>query len=209
MSNKPLTTSVLAAAFQRLTCSSDFVRRIKWWLTFAHSAERWLQFEYAHSLQLECDEKYPNQYAVACEQHKYADIVLYKHPLGKDRPVTEQEQIVAKLEIKFSGNWYTIGNTFRDIGDDVNRVDRYEVPSVALVFWVFAEPTLDHPKFGWINNNVNSRRTKPTKQMVCEELKTLKFKQILPDSELDDDPKRDNDFEMLDFFLYEYRNQLA
>lgn len=210
MQDNPLTKVLLAASFRRLICSPDFINRIKWWLTFGYSAERWLQFEYAHSLQLECDETYPNQYAVACEQHNHTDIVLCNLPLGENRPI-EEKQGVAKLEMKVNGNWYTIGNTFTGISDDVNKVDGYNVPSVALVFWIFAEPTLDHPNYGWINKQVNCRRKKPSKEMVFEEMQKLKncsprFEQIFPDPKVDYGLKRDYDFKMLDFFLYEHRN---
>ena len=213
MPDKPLTTDVLAAAFQRLTRSPDFVRRIKWWLTIGHSAERWLQFEYAHSLQIECDILYPNQYAVACEQ-QYADIVLFKlkHPLPDYRPI-EKELVVAKLEVKFNGNWYTIGNTFSGISDDMNKVDGYKVPSVALAFWIFAEPTLDYPMnhsmYCWISKQVNSRRKRPTKEMVFGELENMKFTQIFPDPKRDNNPERNAGCEMLDFVLYEHRNRHA
>jgi hypothetical protein len=205
MKTNPLTSKILASAFQNMIHSSEFICRVKWWLIFGHSIERWLQLEYAYFLQLVCNEVYRNKYVMACEQ-KHADIVLYEESsLGDERPLPKEDGIVSKIEMKFNGNWYIYPSIFSKINDDVNKVKGYKVPSIVLSFWLFAKPNIKHElnlsKYTWIEGQIKSRREKYDIERVNNELKKCSphFKEI------SDYHKSETDFENLDFYLFEYR----
>ena len=166
----------------------------------AHSAERWLQFQYAYALDLEFRSKHPGRWAVGCEC-QFVDIVVAEIPSGdqRDTPIWDRKA-AAKLELKVNGNWYTIGNTFSDIEKDLQKVDGYDVPSAALSFWFFVRPTSANPVYHWIDRQIKSRRQPPSKDWIMSKvgqgytmLTTLKGCD-------------DSEFSCLELYLFIHRN---
>ena len=133
-------------AFARDPATPD---KLAWWLLFAHSSERWLQFEFAYALDILTRDRFH----VACEQER-ADIVFYPRPvpfpLWKNTPA-------AKMELNWCGNGYADCKTFRDIAADVRKVDQYEVPSLAIAVWFLTRADDSAPEYAWIEEQTRRK----------------------------------------------------
>ncbi len=123
---------------------TDMEEKMSWWLTQAHSAERWFQFELAHIM----DRHLGDKYVMRCEV-KGCDIVIFDAP-GPATP-TGGDTALAKLELKVRGSWY-VANTdyvFGQVRKDITKVSGYDVPSMALLLWVLAYPSSDNARSHW------------------------------------------------------------
>lgn len=140
----PLSPESLSLALKKTLGQDRFVDKLKWWLQFAPSTERWLQFELGYQLQLVLGDAY----IVGLEQ-KQVDIAVYTSE-GAALPVW-QNLPIGKVELKVMGNWYTIGSTYSDLRADVEKVDRYgNTPAAALAVWFFVRPKAEDARYNWI-----------------------------------------------------------
>jgi hypothetical protein len=137
---EPFANHYLQTALSRAAAREGFSKRIAWWLTSPHGAERWLQFELAFELQ----QLYQNRFAVLCEHRvpgagTASDIVLIQneqiaYPVWESQPA-------GVFELKLSGNWYFNGRNIPVLQSDVAKVNELPVPAVAAVCCVVVEPT--------------------------------------------------------------------
>lgn len=197
----PLDCAVLKEALRKLIDDPNSIRKIRWWLKAAPSAERWFQFEFALCLEQSCCD----EYAVACEIDR-ADIVVYKLPLVN---LSLRENTPAfKMELKVNGNWYVSEDAFsggsNSIDADVKKVDSYPLPSMALALWIEAKPCPDAREFQWIGEQVAAGYGKADMQEVEAKMGDRHFELAVQES-----LGACKDFEKLNVYLFIYRNSLA
>ena len=149
--NQDLPLHALAElATERLTRGDQFARKLAWWLTGGHAAERWLQFEWAYCLWQELDR---SEHLVVCE-HKSKDVVIL-HREASLEGNNKVNPVEAGFEIKWFGNWWYAKKQSLDLQKDIDKVRGYPFPAAALVFLLFAEPDPLVPEHAWIKEQVD------------------------------------------------------
>jgi hypothetical protein len=141
----------LAAAVKQMLDVPYGIEKIEWWLQFAHANERWLQFELGFWL----SKQLGDGYAVGCEQN-YVDLVIFERkpdvfPLWNNFPI-------ANLELKCPGNWYVIKDVFPNIEADVRKIEKTELPGIAMVIWFFACPNKSAHPYSWITEQIEVKK---------------------------------------------------
>jgi hypothetical protein len=77
------------------------------------------------------------EFAVLCESQRI-DIAVVPattsgEPLWRKLPI-------AGIELKWWSNWYVDDKNLSDLANDLNRVDQYQFPAVALLLFLMVEP---------------------------------------------------------------------
>ena len=200
----PLDDAVLKGALDDFLRQPTTLDRIKWWLRFAHSNERWVQFEYGYHL----NGRVGPQYIVGCER-KYVDLAIYSRQNAK-LPFSRNEP-AAKIELKVQGNWYTKEENFVGTKKDRKKIREVtDCPAMALVLWFYAVPTAANRECHWISEQV-------AKDVKCglavdvpqNMLQLLRSECDEAFFEIADLPIDDSDFAELRVSLYGYRNAFA
>ena len=147
--SKALTLKDLEEASKKLAAVADFGPRLRWWLLGGHSAERWIQFEWAFRLHQLLESKF----AVLCEIDRVdisiVDACTKPEPLWKKDPG-------AKIELKFWGNWWVKAKQRADLKTDLEKINGYEVPAVAVVLFPMVEKG-SLPGHEWIREQIEAR----------------------------------------------------
>ena len=148
--SKALTLKNLEDASKELAAVDDFGPRLKWWLLGGHSAERWIQFEWAFRLHKQIDK----QFAVLCEMDRVdiaiVDASTEKAPLWK-------EDHLARIELKFWGNWWVNAKQGADLKIDRQKIDGYELPAVAVVLFLTVDKDELPDSHKWIREQIEAR----------------------------------------------------
>jgi len=139
-----LTNEFFQNVLEEFADSSAPEEKMSWWLTQAHSAERWFQFELAHIM----DRHLGDKYVTRCEVQR-CDIVVFD-AAGPGHP-TGGSTALAKLELKVRGSWYVADTdyVFAQVREDINKVSKYDVPGMALLLWVLAYPSSGNARSHW------------------------------------------------------------
>jgi hypothetical protein len=200
----PLDDAVLKEALEDFLRQPTTLDRIKWWLLFAHSNERWVQFEYGYHL----NERLSSQYVVGCER-KYVDLAIYRRqetklPYRRNLPA-------AKIELKVQGNWYTKEDNFKGVNYDANKIrGETDCPAMALVLWFYAVPTDANRECQWISQQVASDvKCGLAVDAPQKMLQLLRSKCDEAFFEIANLSFADSDFAELRVSLYGFRNELA
>jgi len=190
----------LKVAFEQFASNPGTLPKLKWWLTRAHSAERWFQFEYAFQL----DECLAPSHRVICER-KYVDIVVVPNT-PSDKMLCELEP-TAKLELKVNGNWYVIGKTYPDIKADMAKAtDKHkDTQSAMLAMWIAARPKDCKMLYKWIADQIDDGTGRERMDDIEREMEKECGPgiQLLSKHSFSDD----DDFDTLELRLYCYANQ--
>lgn len=155
MATSILNASLLIDVLDRFLNQPGCYDKLKWWLLFGPSVERWFQFEYGFRL----NEQLGSDYVVGYER-SVVDLVV--HHRKSDRFPVWDNEVVANIELKVAGNWHTDKRTFQDIIVDQRKVEKCDqlpspLPGVVLVFWFFATPNPSAKCYGWIASQVATR----------------------------------------------------
>jgi hypothetical protein len=202
----PLGNEILRNAFHDLFGQPTFPEKLGWWICFAPSIEKWIQFEYGFQL----SRQLADMYHVGMEQ-KYVDLAIYDRKTAKP-PLWENNTAVAKIELKVEGNWYTRRQMLNEIKADVEKIRSNEqCPGIALVVWFFAKPCSENANCSWITKPAakqmklaagpdGHRRNEEWLNEVCG----VSFERITKTS-----LRPVEGFEEFEVHLYGYRNELA
>ncbi len=129
---------VILRATQALVGSNEFAPRIAWWLRNAHSAERWLQFEWAYRFQGQLDDTV----SVVCELGR-VDVTVRRgaYPFSG---------ALSGLELKWYGSWWV--DDLAQVRADIEKVRASEFPAAALLFFLWVDPTDRTEWHDWIGS---------------------------------------------------------
>jgi len=159
----PVSQGILTRVLQQFAEDDRIVERPAWWAQHGHSCERWLQFELAFLLNQELRSTY---YAVGCERN-YVDIVIFS-AADPESPFSKQIPL-ADIELKWYANWW-----FKDEGawllNDVEKIDGYLRPALALGVWLFVTPKSNASRYRWILEQVNKGIGVKTRHDACTTL---------------------------------------
>lgn len=139
----------LENASKKLAALADFGPRLRWWLLGGHSAERWIQFEWAFQLH----QLLEPQFAVLCEIDR-VDIAIVDAS-SKTVPLWKNEQH-ARIELKFWGNWWVSAKQGADLQIDREKIDNYNMPAVAVVLFLTVEMDELPDTHKWIREQIEA-----------------------------------------------------
>lgn len=190
------------------------MERIKRWLWYPHSAEKWFQFEFLYTLD-RCLEQRPGRYRVAAEKRaknkEIPDLGIYDIGEGQRLDqVVAAEDPVAVIELKMIGNWYLARQTLPGIKGDIVKIDRWNeehVPGIALVFGTVVQPIAKENMYQWIPDCIRAESGVSDREHLLEKIQAKVHKEVYLVREQSYPP--DDDFQVMNFCLFGYRNRLA
>ena len=148
-----LSNETLVLAIERLSCQKDFAKKLEWWLVSPHSAERWLQFELAYQL----NHVFLGEYLVACEIKvggSLADLAVF-NAAGARSPLWSNPPIEL-LELKMPGNWHVKKGQIEGFHADIEKINDYPLPSVALACCVEVCGIAKGDLYDWCFSQIDS-----------------------------------------------------
>lgn len=140
----PLSRETLEETLRVFGSDPSISERLAWWLGHGQSCERWFQFEWAYRLARHLT----SRFFVACE-HKRIDVAIFP---STPQSAPWSNKPYAGIEIKWLGNWYV--DTFAGIRKDVDKVDRFDFPAMALAVWLSAGPKPSSSAYSWLMSQV-------------------------------------------------------
>jgi hypothetical protein len=195
----PISDNIIGKALIQLASNTEFKEKMDWWLVGAHSAERWLQFEFAFQL----NRCLQGNYGVLCEK-KWHDIVVVQYPLKN--PYDASNEHIAVVELKWLGNWFTKQYVFNGINSDIVKIKNCSLPGIVLVVWLCVEPKKTSRYHEWIckalKQGIGVASPAIIEKKMLEKCND-KFKQIAKQQLTPTE-----NFDSLELIAYIYRNQL-
>jgi hypothetical protein len=194
----PLSTKLLATAFQSVVTGPDFAKKIEGWLISPHAAERWLQFELAYALNSACEGKM----VVACEV-KRADFAVFDQQLSS--PIWNHPPL-ALMEFKMYGNWYVQDEQRDNLLRDFDKTNELDIPGMALLTYIEVAGCAKSDSYDWCFDQIPKAGKGSFEKAIAfldpEKLLRPIAEHSVPAAEL-------RHFSAMKFHLLGYRNQLA
>lgn len=124
MTTSILPDEILVTAFRDFTDRPGNIDRLKRWLWYPHSAEKWFEFEFLYTL----DACLGAECRVAAQKKastgEIPDLGIW-HLAGTDEPLDQaalHDLPAAVIELKMIGNWYLASPTLPKIKQDVDKI---------------------------------------------------------------------------------------
>lgn len=116
---------------------------LNWVVINGASYERWIQFELGFYL----NELLQHENMYVYPEKQRCDLPIYRlgHP----------NEVYVKIELKIIANWYTKKSQFERIKQDIEKINKNDVPSYVIVFYLYVQPKKGVKLTEWIVNQID------------------------------------------------------